>query len=413
MIRGRKLNKDLKICGVGVASPIGISPGDLGQALQEGRSGVRHHPYFQNREKPLAVGLSPVDDIIKMLSAKGIAASEEDGRAFCLAAYALMQALESGLPIKNRMGLFVGSSLTTSELVSNAYETYFIDNRCSVKTIFDCMSAMLCSKLAESQSLSSTCLNISNSCASSTMAIRAARGELLLSEVEQAVVVGVDSCFTQPFLDTWCASRVLSRPVEASNAARPFCATRRGFVFAEAAAALRVCLATEPAPFTVVGIGHSFRGKPFHELSADGMAESMKNALDDAEIFPEDVTFVHAAANGSLQGDFAEAEAIHRVFGSKTPVYASKALTGNTFGASGTVGIVACMEICEAGRLPRNPNVQETDEKISALVNCYNNDITLCHRGYALINSFGFGGHYASLVLGFHMGLQNEKGRNV
>jgi 3-oxoacyl-[acyl-carrier-protein] synthase II len=172
-------------------------------------------------------------------------------------------------------------------------------------------------------------------------------------------------------------------------------------VFSEAAATVILRKSNFGFPFEIVGIGQCFSKASVHELDVEAMCESMRLALLEGNISGQEVTFVHAAANGSLQGDLAEARSINMIVGNQTPVYASKALTGNTFGASGVVGLVHCMELCKARMLPINSHICHIEPDICSLINCGYEKMELPLAGYVLVNSFGFGGLYGSILLKF------------
>jgi 3-oxoacyl-[acyl-carrier-protein] synthase II len=125
----------------------------------------------------------------------------------------------------------------------------------------------------------------------------------------------------------------------------------------------------------------------------------MTLALDDAGLSPADVNHVNAHGTSTPLNDAAESEAISKVFGGSTPPVTSiKGVTGHTVGAAGAVEAVASILSLRHHLVPPVANYETADPEIHAdVVHDAPREIG---EGVALSNSFGFGGHNASLVLG-------------
>jgi 3-oxoacyl-[acyl-carrier-protein] synthase II len=208
--------------------------------------------------------------------------------------------------------------------------------------------------------------------------------------------------------DTFGNARALARGwAEPTEACRPFDRRRNGLVLAEGAG---VVVLERPefayargatAYAEVLGWGattdahHPTTPRP----DGSGAASCMRRALADAGVSTTDIGYLNAHGTSTRLGDAAEALAIRTVFGpGGPPVSSTKAVTGHMLGASGVVEAAACVEALRAQLLPPTHNLDDPDPA------CDLDHIRSAPRaaalGFALSNSFGFGGHNISLVFG-------------
>jgi len=191
-----------------------------------------------------------------------------------------------------------------------------------------------------------------------------------------------------------------------ASASRPFDADRDGFVIGEGAAFLvlerldRARARGVPILGEVLGYG---RNADAYHITApspggSGATACMQLALDDAGLAPSAIAHVNAHGTSTPLNDASEAEAIVKVFdGSPPPVTSTKGVTGHLIAAAGAVEAVASILALRDGMVPPTANHERTDPDI-ALDVIAGSPRPL--RGPVLSNSFGFGGHNATLVLG-------------
>jgi 3-oxoacyl-[acyl-carrier-protein] synthase II len=223
------------------------------------------------------------------------------------------------------------------------------------------------------------------------------------------VVAGCSEAPLFPTLaDTFNNARALARGWDDPTAAcRPFDRRRNGLVLSEGAGVFIVERAEHAqargaaAYAEVLGWGATTDAHHPTTPRPDGAeaAESMRRALDDAGITGADVGYLNAHGTGTKLGDAAEATAIRSVFqDASPPVSSSKALTGHMLGASGVVEAAACIAAMLRGLLPPTHNLDDPDP------NCDLDHIRKSPREarveHVMSNSFGFGGHNISIVLG-------------
>jgi 3-oxoacyl-[acyl-carrier-protein] synthase II len=130
--------------------------------------------------------------------------------------------------------------------------------------------------------------------------------------------------------------------------------------------------------------------------AAEGMATSVRLALADAGLRPEEIDYVNAHATGTPIGDAAEAEALHRIFGERVPVSSIKGHLGHALGACGALEAITCLEAMRRGIVPPTRNLDEPDVAPILLPTR-----PLVHRvRYAVSTNFAFGGVNTAVVLG-------------
>jgi 3-oxoacyl-[acyl-carrier-protein] synthase II len=249
-------------------------------------------------------------------------------------------------------------------------------------------------------------LCISTACAASAHAIGEA-ARLIRDETSDVVMTGgAESCITPVAISAFARMTALSgRNDDPEHASRPFDAARDGFVMGEGAAALvlerwdRAVARGARIYGEIVGYG---RNADAYHITApspagEGAAACMQLALDDASLSPAAVSHVNAHGTSTPLNDAAEAEAIRKVFGGAAPpVTSTKGVTGHLVGAAGATEAVACLLSLRNGSVPPTANLDQIGDDIQLdVVAGAPRPIT---PAPGLSNSFGFGGHNASLI---------------
>jgi 3-oxoacyl-[acyl-carrier-protein] synthase II len=249
-------------------------------------------------------------------------------------------------------------------------------------------------------------LCISTACAASAHAIGEA-ARLIRDESSDVVLTGgSESSMTPTAISAFARMTALSgRNDDPEHASRPFDAARDGFVMGEGAAALvlerwdRAVARGARIYGEIVGYG---RNADAYHITApspggEGAAACMQLALDDAGLSPADLSHVNAHGTSTPLNDAAEAEAIRKVFGEAAPpVTSTKGVTGHLVGAAGATEAVACLLALRSASVPPTANLEQIGDDIQLdIVSGEPRSIT---PAPALSNSFGFGGHNASLI---------------
>jgi len=248
-------------------------------------------------------------------------------------------------------------------------------------------------------------------CAASNMAIGDALDAIRLGRADAMVAGGSEAPVTRVGVAGFDAMRALSRRnEEPARASRPFDAGRDGLVMGEAAGAVvleeleraRARGATIYAE--LIGYGMSADASHITEPDPTGKspARAMRSALDDAGIDPTDVGYVNAHATSTPLGDAAETKVIKVALGEdharKTPVSSTKGATGHCFGAAGAIEAIFTTLALRDRVVPPTINFEDPDPACGLdYVPNVAREVPGLHT--AVSNSFGFGGHNATIVL--------------
>ncbi len=248
-----------------------------------------------------------------------------------------------------------------------------------------------------------------SACSTSAHAVGVATRAIQHGEADVMLAGGSEAAVTPMAVGGFASMGALStRNDSPETASRPFDATRDGFVLGEGAGvvvleALEHALARgariygELAGYAATGDAYHLTGQP---EAHEGLQRSMRRALADAGLAPEDVDYVNAHGTSTPLNDPNEAKAIRLVFGAhadRLAVSSTKSATGHMLGAAGVVELIACAKAIEEGCVPPTINYTTPDPEITLDVTP--NAPRKRAVRVAVSNSSGFGGHNATVVL--------------
>ena len=249
-----------------------------------------------------------------------------------------------------------------------------------------------------------------SACASSTNAMIDAYNYIRLGMADLFVTGGSEAAICEGGIGGFNAMKALSENNDNyATASRPFDLTRDGFVMGEGAAGL-IFEEYEHAKARgakiyceIVGGGMSADA---HHLTAPhpeglGAQNVMINALKDAQLRPEEIDYINVHGTSTPLGDIAETLAVKHVFGDHAynlNISSTKSMTGHLLGAAGAVESVACIMAIKDGIIPPTINFKHADENINQKLNLTLNKAQKREVNVALSNTFGFGGHNASVI---------------
>ncbi len=317
---------------------------------------------------------------------------------------------------KNRVGVIFGAGIggirTFEEEVGYYYKNedkgpkfnpFFIP-----KMIADIASGQISIQYGFHGPNYSTC----SACATSTNAIADAFNLIRLGKANAIVTGGSEAAISAGGVGGFNAMNALStRNDSAETASRPFSASRDGFVMGEGAG----CLILEELEHAkargakiyaeVAGTGMS--GDAYHLTAShpDGLGAKlvMRNALEDAEMKPEEIDYINVHGTSTPVGDISEVKAIQDVFGDhayKLNISSTKSMTGHLLGAAGAIESIAGIMALKDGIIPPTINFSEGDEDegIDYNLNFTFNKAQKRTVNAVLSNTFGFGGHNACVI---------------
>ena len=249
-------------------------------------------------------------------------------------------------------------------------------------------------------------LCITTACSAGAHAIGEAARLVRDGTVDAALAGGTEACITPVTLAAFARMGALSTRNEApERASRPFDAERDGFVIGEGAAVVLL----EPldraqargATIYAEVVGYGRNADAYHITAPSpggaGAAACMHLALDDAGLEPDAIGHVNAHGTSTELNDAAESEAVRKVFGDDAPpITSTKGVTGHCIGAAGAVETVASVLSLRAGIVPPTANLEQLGDDIVADV--VSGTAREIGSKPVLSNSFGFGGHNATLI---------------
>ena len=250
-----------------------------------------------------------------------------------------------------------------------------------------------------------------SACASSSNALLDAFNYIRLGKADIIVSGGSEASVNQAGLGGFNALKALStRNDDPAKASRPFDKDRDGFVLGEGAGTL-ILEEYEHAVkrgakiyAEVMGGGLSADA---HHITAPhpnglGAIKVMQNALDDAEMKPEEIDYINVHGTSTPLGDVAESKAINEVFGAHAynlNISSTKSMTGHLLGAAGAIEAIASILAIKKGIIPPTINNENFDENIDCKLNFTLNKSQKREVKAIMSNTFGFGGHNASIIL--------------
>lgn len=251
-----------------------------------------------------------------------------------------------------------------------------------------------------------------SACASATNAIIDAYHLIKLGKADVIVTGGAEAAVTISGVGGFNAMMALStRNDSPQTASRPFSASRDGFVIGEGSATLILedyeHAKNRGAKIYAELVGCGLSADAYHLTAShpEGLGAKlvMRNALEDAGLSPEDVDYINVHGTSTPVGDISEAKAIKEVFGDhafKLNISSTKSMTGHLLGAAGAVEAMACVLAIRDGVIPPTINHEDgdNDPEIDYNLNFTFNQMQKKNIKVALSNTFGFGGHNASVI---------------
>jgi 3-oxoacyl-[acyl-carrier-protein] synthase II len=250
-----------------------------------------------------------------------------------------------------------------------------------------------------------------SACASSTNAIYDAYTYVKLGKADVIVSGGSEAAVCIAGVGGFNALKALSeRNDSPETASRPYDKDRDGFVLGEGAGAL-ILEEYEHAKrrgAKIYGeiIGGGMSADAYHITAphpeGTGIIKVMQYALEEAGIKPEEVDYINTHGTSTPLGDIGEIKAIQQVFGEhayQMNISSTKSMTGHLLGAAGAIEAIACLLALEEGIVPPTINHFTDDDELDPRLNLTFNKAQKKNVKVALSNTFGFGGHNASVII--------------
>jgi 3-oxoacyl-[acyl-carrier-protein] synthase II len=408
------MRKRVVVTGLGAVTPLGNDVPTFWAGLVQGRSGVGPITLYDASDQPVRIaGEVKGLDIMALLGAKQ---ARRTDRFTQLVVIAADQAIaDAGLTFgrngdERQVGVLIGTGIGGITTLLDAYDTMLArgPGRVSALMVPMMMPNAGAGEVAIRYGLHGPALSLASACATGSNAIGEA-GEYIRRGSAQVMICGGGESVMHPItLAAFSNMRAVShRNDEPERASRPFDANRDGFVMGEGAGVL-VLESLEHAlrrgaPIHAELVGYGTSSDAFHITAPDedgtGAALSMQSALDDAGLRPEEIEYINAHGTSTPLNDPIETRAIRTVFGRHAdliPVSATKSMIGHLMGAAGGVEAIACIKTLETGTIHPTINYETPDPACD--LDYVPNEARQAWPRTALSNSFGFGGHNATLI---------------
>lgn len=404
------------ITGLGAVTPIGNNIVDFWENLIKGKSGASLITKFDttHHKTKFACEIKDFDPLqyierqearkMDLYTQYAIAATDE-----CMK--------DSGINLElcnlNRVGVIIatgiGGMLTFEEEILNFGDNHRVP-RFSPFFITKMISNIATGQISIKYGLHGISYSISSACASSNNAIANALDLIRLGRADIIIAGGSEASITQAAIGGFNSMKALSTLNESpEKASRPFDKSRDGFVSGEGSGILMIeeleHALKRGAKIYCELAGYGAASDAYHVAATHpeglGAIIAMEDALIDAKLNTNDVTYINAHATSTPVGDISECKAIEKVFGqslTKIQISATKSMTGHLLGAAGAIESIACIKAIENNIIPPTINLDEVDPEINSQLNFTAHQACKKEVLVALNNTFGFGGHTSTTV---------------
>jgi 3-oxoacyl-[acyl-carrier-protein] synthase II len=410
------MKRRVVITGLGVVTSLSCQVEDLFRRLLAGESGIHAIQLFDTERFKVRIG----GDVWNWDPPESYMDRREIRRIDRFSQFAVVAATDairdSGLDFAkedlNRCGVILGSGIGGLNEIEEQCNKLFEKgpDRVSPFTVPKMMLNAAGANISMRFGLRGINYSVATACASANNAMGDALKMIQSGIADVIVTGGSEAAITQMGLSGFQNMKALSTRNESpSQASRPFDSERDGFVLSEGAGLL-VFEDYEHAKARgariyceVLGFGAS--ADAGHITQPDeqgaGAARAMANALQDAQVTPASIDYINAHGTSTPLGDAAETNAVKGVFGEaakQVSISSTKSQLGHSLGASGGIELVVTVKAVHEGVIPPTINLDNPDPACD--LDYTPNQARLREIRLAMSNSFGFGGHNASIVVG-------------
>ena len=405
------------VTGIGALTPLGKNLPEFWENLVNGVSGAGMITRFNTEKFKTKFACE-----VKNYDSQNYFDRKEANKLDPYAQYALIASQEaindSGLDLekvdKDRIGVIWASGIGGLETFFESIKQYVLGDgtpRFSPFFIPKMISDIAAGQISIKHGFRGPNFSTVSACASSTHAIIDAINYIRLGKAEIFVTGGSEAAINEPGIGGFNSMQALStNNEEYKTASRPFDATRDGFVMGEGAGALVVeeyeYAKARGAKIYAELVGTGLTADAYHLTQPHpeglGAANVMKFAVADSNLRIEDIDYINVHGTSTPLGDISEIKAIISVFGEhafKMNISATKSMTGHLLGAAGAVEAIASIMAVVIDVVPPTINFKVPDPAINMNLNLTLNKAQSRKINYAISNTFGFGGHNASVVI--------------
>lgn len=409
------MKRRVVVTGWGILTSLSCEVDDCWNRIANGESGIHEIKLCDVSDIKVTIGGDLHD-----WSCRDLVGSKEEKKLDRFSQFAIVGAdaamKSSGLDLESesdltRFGSVLGSGIGGMSTITEQMERLVLKGpkRVSPLTIPKLMLNAGGGNIAIRYGLRGPNYSVATACASAANAMGNSLVHIQNGTCDMMVTGGSEAAMTRMGLSAFANMRALSnRTGDPTKASRPFDMDRDGFVFSEGAGILifeeldRAKARGANILAEVAGFGTSCDAG--HITSPDeqgvGAAQAMQAALDDAQLNPADIDYINAHGTSTPLGDKAETRAIKTVFkdhAGKVSISSTKSQLGHSLGASGGIELILAIKAIRNGVVPPTINLDTPDPDCD--LDYTPNEARETELTYAMSNSFGFGGHNASVIV--------------
>jgi len=402
------MKRRVVITGMGVVSSLGLDTDSFFNNIVNGKSGISPITSFDTSNHSVKIAGEVKTDLREHFDSKKL------NRIDRFTAFALMAAKEAietsnlSKKINRNVGVIIGSGIGGIHTMEEQYtrlqkspkrvSPFFVPSM-----ILDIVSGHLSIKYG----FRGPNFAIVSACASANHAIGESFNRIKYGMNDIIVTGGTEGGITPLSVAGFANMKALSKNPDYKNASRPFDKDRDGFVIAEGAGiiVLEEFEHAKKRDANILGeiVGYGATADAYHLTSpspdGSGAAEAMSNSIKDAKLKTEDIDYINAHGTATPYNDKIETLAIKNVFKSHSKnlyVSSSKSMIGHLLGAAGAVEAIITIKSLQKSIIPPTINYETPDPDCD--LNYVPNKLVEKDINYALSNTFGFGGHNATLL---------------
>ncbi|VBB05655.1 beta-ketoacyl synthase active site [Lucifera butyrica] len=408
------MKKRVVVTGLGAITPVGIGKDNFWQALLAGKSGISKISRFDASEYATQIIGDVKDFDVTQFIDKKEAKRMDRFTQFAIAA-AKMAFADAGMDLeqedRTRIGTVIGTGIGGMDTLHEQFRTLFEKGPGRISPFF---VPMMIGNMAAGQTsitfgLQGPCTCVVTACATGTNAIGDAFKIVQRGDADVMVAGGTEAAGSPAAVAGFCAMKAMStRNEEPEKASRPFERDRNGFIMGEGSGivileSLEHALARGAHIYAEIA-GYGYNADAYHITAPapEGVqaAKCMAMAIRDAGLEPAAVDYINAHGTSTPLNDKNETLAIKSLFGEhayKLAVSSIKSMTGHLLGAAGGIECIATALTIETGMIPPTINYDNPDPELD--LDYVPNKARAQAVNVAISNSFGFGGHNATILL--------------
>lgn len=401
------------VTGMGTVNPIGLNVEEYWEGLKAGKTGFGEITYFDTTDFKVKVAAEVKGFVAADRMDKKAARRMEPFAQYAVAA--AKEAFEdAGLDMSKedpyRVGCAIGSGVGSLQSIEREHKKLLEKGPSRINPLLVplMITNMATGNVTIQLGLKGKSINVVTACATGTHSIGEAYRSIQYGEADVMLAGGTENAITPIGVGGFTALTALSTSNNPERCSIPFDKDRDGFVIGDGAGVvvLEELEHAKARGATILAevVGYGATSDAYHITSPAEDGEGAKNAmlfaLKDANVAPEEITYINAHGTSTHHNDLFETRAIKAAFGNHAydiKVNSTKSMIGHLLGAAGAVEFIACVLQMNNGYIHQTVGLEHPDEELDLdYVQEHGVDMDF---EYALTNSLAFGGHNASLLI--------------